>query len=274
MTILNNTLASKSVFLRSLIVVVSLFVTANPALSQSQNAEKGLAIAKEVKLRDTGWTDTSANVEMILRGPSGDESIRKIRVKTLEVEGDGDKGLTIFDQPRDIAGTAFLSFSKTEGADDQWIYLPALKRVKRISTRTKSSPFMGSEFAYEDMTSFELEKFEFTYLRDETLDGVACFVVEQIPTDKYSGYSKQVVWVDKEHFRMQRTEFYDRKGALLKILQPSEYKLYLGQYWRALRAEMSNQQTGKSTTLLTSDIQFKTGLSASDLDKNALRRLR
>ncbi len=240
----------------------------------ARDAAKGLEIAQEMKARDKGWTDTLADMQMILRSPSGDESVREIRVKTLEIDGNGDKSLTIFDEPRDVAGTAFLSFSNIEGPDDQWIYLPAIKRVKRIATRNKTSPFMGSEFAYEDMTSFEIEKFTFAYLRDEEMNGLDCFVVEQIPTDKYSGYSRQIVWVDKAHYRVQQIEFYDRKNALLKILMPSEYEQYEEQYWRALRADMDNQQTGKSTTLLTSEIEFGTGLTEDDFDKNALRRLR
>ena len=242
--------------------------------SVAKDPEKGLQIAKEVKKRDTGWIDTTASLEMILRNPSGDESVREIRIKTLEIEDDGDKALTIFDQPRDVSGTAFLSFSKVSGPDDQWIYMPALKRTKRISTRNKSSPFMGSEFAFEDMTSFEIEKFTFAYIKDETIDDVECYVVEQIPTDKYSGYSSQLVWIDKEHFRVQKIEFYDRKKALLKIMQASDYVQYLDKYWRAMRVDMDNMQTGKSTTLLTSDINFQTGLNVSDFNKNALARLR
>ena len=256
----------------SVICLFSLLTVGSHATAK--DAAKGLEIAKEVKARDKGWVDTSAETQMILRNPSGDESIREIRVKTLEVEDDGDKSLTIFDQPRDVAGTAFLSFSKVSGPDDQWIYLPAVKRVKRIATRNKSSPFMGSEFAFEDMASFELEKFTFAYLRYETINGEEAFVVEQIPTDKYSGYTRQIVWVDKSHYRIQKIEFYDRKNDLLKILKPTEYKQYLGKYWRAMRADMENVQTGKSTTLLTSNLEFKTGFEQSDFDKNALRRLR
>lgn len=242
--------------------------------SFAKDPEKGLQIAQEVKKRDLGWVDTTASLQMILRNPNGDESVREIRIKTLEVDDDGDKALTIFDQPRDVSGTAFLSFSKVSGPDDQWIFMPALKRTKRISTRNKSSPFMGSEFAFEDMTSFEIEKFTFAYIKDETLNGLDCYVVEQIPTDKYSGYSSQLVWIDKEHYRVQKIEFFDRKKALLKVLQPTDYKQYLGKYWRALRIDMNNQQTGKSTTLLTSEINFQTGLKDSDFNKNALARLR
>ncbi|MFC4700171.1 outer membrane lipoprotein-sorting protein [Glaciecola siphonariae] len=259
---------------RRLNVLVAILVTASflHAPLSLASPEKGLAIAKEMKARDEGWVDTNADMQMILRSPDGRESVREIRIKTLEVEGNGDKALTIFDEPRDIAGTAFLSFSNIEGPDDQWIFLPAVKRVKRIATRNKSGPFMGSEFAFEDMTSFEIEKFEFNYLRDETFKGMDMFVVEQRPTDKYSGYSKQIVWVDKEHYRAFQIEFYDRKDALLKILTMDEYKQYDGKYWRADRADMDNYQTGKSTTLLIEDIRFKEGLDEKDFDKNALRR--
>jgi len=82
--------------------------------------------------------------------------------------------------------------------DDQWLYLPALKRLKRISSRKKSGPFMGSEFAYEDMSSQEVEKYRYKWLRDETVEGRDAYVVERRPTYEYSGYTRQIVWIDKE----------------------------------------------------------------------------
>ena len=102
--------------------------------------DKGLAIAQEAKIRDEGWVDMTAAMNMVLRNKQGQESVREIRTKTLEIANDGDKSLTIFDRPIDVKGTAFLSFSHTSGADDQWLYLPALKRVKRIASRNKSGP--------------------------------------------------------------------------------------------------------------------------------------
>ena len=126
--------------------------------------EKGLKIITEVDSRNQGWQDSSADMLMTLRNRNGKESIREIRVKNLEVEGDGDKGLTVFDQPRDVKGTAFLTYSHALEPDEQWIFLPALKRVKRISSSNKSGPFMGSEFAYEDISSFEIPKYSYLYL--------------------------------------------------------------------------------------------------------------
>jgi len=251
-----------------LIACTSFTITAQTA------EEKGLQIAQERKLRDAGWGDSTAEMSMFLRNSQGQETERKMRVKSLEVADDGDKGLTIFDQPRDVKGTAFLNFSHATKPDDQWMYLPALKRVKRIASRNKSGPFMGSEFAYEDMSSFELEKYKFKYLKDDVLDGQDCFVMEQVPVDKNSGYTKQLVWVDKEHYRALKIEFFDRKGSLLKVLTNNDFKLYLDKYWRPLKSNMVNKQNGKSTELITYDINFRTGLRDADFDKSVLKRAR
>ncbi len=237
-------------------------------------AEQGLAIAKERKARDLGWEDSVSTVTMTLRNAQGEESLREMRMKSLEIADDGDKGLTIFDTPKDVKGTAFLNFSHIEKADDQWLYLPALKRVKRISSRNKSGPFMGSEFAYEDLSSFEIEKYSFKFLAEEQVDGIDCYKVEQIPTDKNSGYTSQIAWLDKEHFRGQKVEFYDRKKSLLKTLIFSEYKLYLDKYWRPMQMDMLNHQTKKSTELKTASLEFKTGLKDSDFNKASLKRAR
>lgn len=243
-------------------------------LSGKTPQEQGLAIAEERKTRDLGWGDSQSAVIMTLRNAQGEESVREMRMKSLEVMDDGDKGLTIFDQPRDVKGTAFLSFSHVDKADDQWLYLPALKRVKRISSRNKSGPFMGSEFSYEDLSSFELEKYQFQLLGEESLNGLDCYKIEQIPTDKYSGYTRQVVWLDKAEFRAQKIDFYDRKKSLLKTLTFDQYQQYLDQYWRPMAMTMVNHQTRKSTDLKTLSLEFKTGLKDSDFNKATLKRAR
>jgi outer membrane lipoprotein-sorting protein len=236
--------------------------------------EKGLAIAVEANNRDSGFVDYTNDVQMILRNKQGQESIRLIRSKTLEVDGDGDKSLTIFDEPNDVKGTALLSFTHKEGPDDQWLYLPALKRVKRIASDNKSGPFMGSEFAYEDITSQEVEKYTYKYLRDDTLDGMEVFVFERYPVDKKSGYTRQIIWLDKEHYKERKIEFFDRKDTLLKTLLLTDYHQYLDRFWRAHQMDMENHQTGKSTRLIQSNYKYNTGLNERDFDQNALKRAR
>jgi len=246
----------------------------SPVVMAETPEEKGFAIALETDKRDKGWQDSYAEMKMVLRNRHGKESVRQIRVTNLEVDGDGDKGLTVFDEPRDIKGTSFLSYSHALEPDEQWIFLPALKRVKRISSSNKSGPFMGSEFAYEDISSFEIPKYSYLYLRDELFNGMDCYVLELRPQYQHSGYTKSHVWIDKAEFRSQKIDYYDRKDSLLKTQIFSDYQQYLDQYWRAHTMTMQNHQNGKSTTLQWDDFQFKNGLNDGDFKKNDLKRQR
>lgn len=246
-----------------------------PLSASAQTAEeRGLAIALEADKRDTGWSDQTAALKMILRNRHGEESTRENHSNTLEVHGDGDKSLIVFDSPADVKGTAFLSYTHATVPDDQWLFLPALKRVKRISSANKSGPFMGSEFAYEDISSQEVPKFTYKYLRDEKLDARDTFVIERYPTYSDSGYTRQVIWVDQQMYQPLKIDFYDRKDSHLKTLTYHDYKQYLDQYWRPHRMEMVNHQTGKSTSLFWMDYKFKTGLTDRDFDQSALKRAR
>ena len=260
--------------MKTLLSIVLLAITCLPDAYAESPEEKGLAIAQKMDRRDRGWKDQRADLVMTLRNRQGQESRRALRISTLEVDGDGDKSLTVFGSPRDVKGTAFLSFTHATKPDDQWLYLPALKRVKRISSRNKSGSFMGSEFAYEDISSQEVEKYRYKWLRDQTLDGKKTMVVEYYPEYKKSGYTRQVVWIDSEILRVLKTEFYDRKDALLKTLTMGDYRQYADRYWRAGVMRMKNHQTGKSTEIQWSDYQFGTGLSERDFDRNALKRVR
>jgi len=259
-----------------LVLELTLILLLFPLLATAQTPEeKGLAIAREADKRDTGFGDFTADMQMMLMNKHGQKSVRKIRIRTLEVEADGNKSLTIFDTPRDVKGTAFLNFTHKTGDDDQWLYLPALKRVKRISSRNKSGSFMGSEFAYEDISSQEPEKYTYKWIRDEVYEGLECFVVEYYPVDKKnSGYTKQVAWLDKDQYRVWKVEYYDRKNSRLKTLAMKDYRKYLDKYWRADEMYMVNHLTGKSTKLIMSNYKFRTGLKDSDFSQNSLRRVR
>lgn len=258
----------------SIFIILLLSVNVFAAETDKAAEEKGLAIAIEADKRDTGWGDMKASMQMILRNRHGDKSTRELHNKTLEVEGDGDKTLIVFDRPRDVKGTAFLSFTHAIKPDDQWIYLPALKRVKRISSSNKSGPFMGSEFAYEDISSQEIEKYSYKFIKDDVYEGRSAFVIEQFPQYKNSGYTRMIVWLDRETYSPLKIDFYDRKNSLLKTLTYHDYKQYLGKYWRADRMEMVNHITGKSTTLTWHEYKFGNGFSDRDFDRNSLKRAR
>lgn len=269
-------------------LVLAVSTAAGPAFAQSAE-EKGLAVAKAIDARDLGWGVSSTELFMILRNANGQESTRELRTMNLEVtESDqGDKSLTVFDSPRDVDGTAFLSHTKIQDADDQWLYLPALKRVKRISSANKSGPFVGSEFAYEDLLSFEVAKYDYKWLRTEPCtvslagggsEAASCEVTERYPLYENSGYTRQITWVDTSEWRIVKVEFYDRRNAHLKTLESTDYQEYTAEngqgYWRALALDMVNHQTNKSTELKFDNYDFQASLSDNDFRSNRLNRVR
>jgi outer membrane lipoprotein-sorting protein len=237
---------------------------------------KGLSIAREMDRRDAGFGNTTAQLKMILRNRGGQASTRELTFRTLETVGeeDGDKTLIVFRRPGDIEGTALLSYTRITASDDQWLYLPALKRVKRISSNNKSGPFVGSEFAYEDMLSQEVAKYTYRWLRDGPCGALQCFVVERVPVYENSGYTRQIIWIDQENYRAMRIDYYDRKGDRLKTLDYKGYRKYLDRYWRADELFMENHQTGKTTALVFSAYKFRTELRERDFTPGRLKRLR
>lgn len=257
-----------------LAVLAAVLLLSRPGQAETSE-EQGLAIALEADRRGSGFNDFTADMEMVLRDGKGKENHRIIKTSVVETAADGDKSLTVFESPGDVRGTALLTHTHKVGDDDQWLYLPALKRVKRISTQNRSGSFMGSEFAYEDLGSRELEKYDFRYLTDETVAGRICRVVQLIPKDlENSGYSRILSWLDRDEYRIRKEEYYDKRERLLKTLSLEDYRQYLGFLWRAHRLRMVNHQNGKETDLLLSDFKFRTGLTERDFHQSNLQHTR
>lgn len=253
--------------------IITLIVWAFAGIVIAQTpADKGLEIAIKADQVDQGFGSSTTALTMILTNKQGQESTRLMENRTLEQDEDGDKSLIVFKSPKDVEGTATLTYSHKEGSDDQWLYLPSIKRVKRISSSNKSGPFMGSEFAYEDLSSQEVEKYSYSFLKEDEVHGSPALVVERIPFDEKSGYSRHLVWYNKANYRIEKVEFYDRKNQLLKTLTQTDYSLYLDNYWRAKEYAMVNHQTGKQTRLIFEDYAFQTGLTEADFSQNGLMR--
>ena len=168
-----------------------------------------------------------------------------------------------------------LSHAHKIDSDDQWLFLPALQRVKKIASRNKSGAFLGSEFSFEDLAVPELEKYTYRFIRDDNLDGVECYVVQRVAKDKYSGYAKEHYWLDQQEYRTLRVDYFDERDVQVKQLKLSGYELYLSDYWKPKRMLMQNLRSKKSTELVWHDYQFGVGLSADrDFSVNSLRRAR
>jgi predicted RND superfamily exporter protein len=246
-----------------------------PVRGATDSERLGFEVAARADRSDRGFADSEVALEMVLRNAAGKESRRALNITTLEITDEtvGDKSLVVFDSPKDIKGTALLSHAQILDPDNQWLFLPALKRVKRISSANKSGPFVGSEFAFEDFTALELNKYDYNWLREEQLEGTVVDVVERTPRYENSGYTRQVSWIDRDIFQVRKVNFYDRRGDLLKTLTLEDYREYEG-VWRSHRMVMINHQTGKSTDLIYGDYQFGVGLKESEFVKGRLTRLR
>ena len=237
--------------------------------------EKGLAVFSAADRLNSGYQDLQVQLKMILLSAKGSRTERALRIQQFEVEDDGDKVLVVFDLPASIRGTALLSHAHIDGADDQWLFLPALKRTKKIASRNKTGPFVGSEFSFEDLSPQEVEKYDYRYIGEEQIDDTPCYVVDRMPRDQYSGYSRQRVWLDQTALRIQKIDFYDRAENHAKQLVVDGYQLYNEQFWKPAFMRMDNLRTRKSTELHWDNYLFAAGLDeARDFSVNSLRRAR
>ena len=270
---------------------ISESVSEAPAQNQSAAGLRGLEIFQEADRRQSGFQDMLVNLTMVLRNRKGTAVERKLDLKQLEVPEGGDRLMVVFNTPKAIRGTALLSHGQLTREDDQWLYLPALKRVKKIASRNRSGPFLGSEFSYEDLSTQEVVKYSYEFLREEACGDLSCLVVERKPgPNLYSGYLRQVFWIDTEHYRTQKVDYYNRGNRLTKTLIGSDFQQFAladvgndggddgaagRSIWKTKRMMMTNHVTGKSTELKWDNFKFGSGLSAErDLSTTSLRRVR
>ena len=230
----------------------------------------GKQIIDKVYNRPAG-DDQTSDLAMTLTNKSGAQRVRKIKQFTMDL-GDVEKSIMFFLSPADVKNTSFMNWTyDSDQSDDQWIYLPALKKTKRISSDSKSDYFMGSDFTYDDLGDRKLEDDTHQLLREETIDGKECYVVESVSKDEDYMYSKTVVWVNKSNFIGVKKEFYDEDEDLLKILTIKEVEK-ISDIWVIKNSEMKNVQKNHRTTIILSNIQINTGMSASKFTERMMMR--
>lgn len=232
-------------------------------------SEIGQEIAKAMQERSEGYLGEIGTMTMILINAHGEKIERKMTGKVLEIKDEGDWSLSEFLSPLDVKGTKMLTWSYKNENDKQWLYLPAIKRVKRISSSSRFSSFMGSEFSYEDLGGQEIEKYNFLWLRDEK----NMWVLERTSKEE-SGYSKQILFVEKESYSTKKIEYYDRKGELLKIsefLDFKDYKVGKKVFHKANKITMKNLQTRKESIFEWSERKVGVEISKSELTEKALK---
>lgn len=215
--------------------------------------------------------DQSSMLTMTLTNKSGQTRVRVIQQFSKNL-GEVEKSIMFFQSPADVKNTSFMNWSyDSEKADDQWIYLPALKKVKRISSDSKSDFFMGSDFTYDDLGDRKLNADTHKLLREETVNEKVCYVVESISKDEDYMYSKTITWIDKSTFVGVQKEFYDEDEDLLKILSIINVEKIAG-FYVITNSEMKNTQKNHATTMTLSDVKVNSGISASKFTERMMMR--
>lgn len=218
----------------------------------------GRDIMEKVDNRYTG-DDQSAEMTMTLIKSSGRKRVRKIKVWQKDY-GKKDKSLMRFLEPADVKGTGFLVWEHEAKNDDQWLYLPALKKVRRISSKEKEKSFMGTDFSYEDLGSHDLDDYNYTLLGSEKFNDQDCYVIESVPKpENKKSYSKTISWIRKDIFIATKIEFYDKKGEFLKRLHAFNIEK-IDEIWTTRRMEMENVQKKHTTVLEFENVKYNIGL--------------
>ena len=230
----------------------------------------GTQIIDKVYNRASG-DDQTAILTMTLTNKSGQTRVRKIQQFSKDM-GDVEKSIMFFQSPADVKNTSFMNWSyDNDKADDQWIFLPALKKVKRISSDSKSDYFMGSDFTYDDLGERKVNADDHTLLREETKNGKDCYVVESRSKDENYMYIKTITWIDKATFIGVQKEFYDEDDDLLKILTINDVESIAG-FYVITNSEMKNVQKNHSTNMTLSNVKVNSGISASTFSERMMMR--
>lgn len=245
-------------------VAIALWMAFAPANAQMT----GQQIMEKVYHNPSG-DDMQGELVMTLVNTRGEQRVRNLKQFSKD-DGKTEKKIMFFQAPADVRNTSFMNWSYTDGRDDdQWIYLPALKRTKRISSEGKSDYFMGSDFTYDDLGDRHPDEDNHKLLREETIDGHACYVVESTPKGSGYMYSKTVTWVMKDNYIGLKREFYDPKGNLLKTLSIKKFDKISG-IWTILETEMHNVQKNHKTLMQFSDVRYNSGIPESQFTERSM----
>ena len=256
--------------IKKVILLGLLFFIHQPCYA-SDSDNTGLAIARKLDRANRGFIGEISEVKMILIDAQKQQVERMMRNRILEKSNGEDRSLIEFLIPLDIKGTKMLSWKRNYPEDnDQWLYLPSFRRVKRIQGGQRTGSFMGSEFSYEDIGGNSLESFTYKLLSEEKGKS---WTLELIP-QKSSGYSKKVVTYSAKYMNPIKIDYYDKRGELKKVSTASDWKQYrVGEktFWRANRVEMKNLKNKKETHMMVLSRKLGVTLKQKDFKKNSLK---
>ncbi len=228
----------------------------------------GRDIAQHVFDRDVG-RDSSAEAEMVLRSADGRERVRRFRA-FVKTEGSARKALIRFLSPADIEGTGFLSVEAKPGETEQFLYLPALKRARRIASSQKSMSFVNSDFTYEDMERRPVDDSHHRLVGEETVNNIPCWVLESVPLEtRPSQYGLVRAWIAKESFIPLRLHYFDKNSTLIKTYEVLTLEK-IQDIWTETDVVMQNLKDKHQTGIKTLSVRYNTGLGDDAFTVRAL----
>ena len=219
------------------------------------DAQTAASIMESAKNRVSSDTISSRS-RMVITAKDGSTSERVID----QYSKDGPSGartVIVFIRPANVAGSRFLTMDKASGGSDQWIFLPSLGRVRRIASSESGGNFMGTDFSYDDISSMDRDAAldTHTLLREENVSGKACYVIQSVPKDSSYQYSKTVTWVDKQNYLIYKSEMYNRRGEIAKLMEMSDFRDVQGRL-SPMQTKVSTVAAGTSTTIFMEIMKY------------------
>jgi len=214
--------------------------------------------------------DMRAQVTMRLINAQGKERKRVMTMLRMDTgERGGQRYYIHFQNPSDIRGTTFMVWKHLEREDDRWIFIPAIKLVRRIAADDKRSSFVGSDFTYEDVSGRVADDETHTLLRTEEIAGRVTYVIESEPKER-ADYKHRKSWIDQSHGLPLREEFFDARGEKVRVFVADQIEL-VEQHWTITGRTMKNLQTGHRTQARFDEIKYDIGLTEEMFTERYLR---
>lgn len=211
-----------------------------------------------------------ARVTMVLTAAGGSQRLRDLTMLRVNMpQGNGQKYFMYFHSPGDVRGMTLLVYKYPDRESDRWLFIPALNMVQRIAARDAHSSFVGSDFSYEDVSGRNVEADAYTIVREEDLNGKACFVIESLPQSAAS-YKKKLSWIGKANFLPLKEEYYDVRDQLVKVFMADEIRDVDG-IPTVVKRTMKNVQSGHQTTVEFAHVQYHQPIKAEELSERTLR---
>jgi len=257
------------------IVLLAALLSA-PALRAEETARQILDRAKQVDDTTRKWSDRSQTLTLTIHGKSGGARERSLQIFDKRGSDGEDKTVTFFLAPPEVKGTAFLQWSHPGKDNEQWLYLPELKRTRRITSQLRDQSFMGTDFSYRDLEilaeirGWTEAQAASALVGSEDVDGHACWTIALTPAER-DGYGKIVLSLDKELLVLRKLIFHDAGGVMVKTLLQSDVK-NVGAIPTAYRMDMQTPAKESRTEVVITEVKYDTGLADDFFTERQLQR--